>query len=342
MIDAINDARSVVNVEMFNFASNGSGRAVADALAGAVRRGVEVNIVVDQAALIGIPPLGTLRIMRRLQSLGANVVFNGFLADAPGGRKTTHRKVVTVDGRRAFMGGINLGKLTDHYFDAMFELRGASAAALSADQARRWQEVGGAISSRHSATLRDARRGARYVAPEISLLTNAPHRRQFDLTNYYLGRIARARKRIWVSSPGYSDLTVTRALAAAARRGVDVRVVIPGKAPLAIPIITWNARANMREIIAAGGKVHVYPGVSHLKMLITDDEGMLGTYNATERSAKYDYEIGAISASRSVLAQMEQVMQAAISRSPRINLSDIRGIGQRMVNVVMDTFEPEY
>lgn len=342
IVDAIGHARDVVNIEMFNFASNGSGGAVADALAGAVERGVEVNVIVDQAALIGTPPLGALRQIRRLRSIGANVVLNNYLADHPGASYTDHRKVVTVDGEIAFIGGINLGKITDSYHDAMFELRGAAAHQLSHEQALRWQEVGKVVSARHGAALHDAARGARLVSSPVRLIRNAPHIKQFDMTEYYLDRIRGARDRIWIASPGYSDLRIVDALADAARRGVDVRIISPGKPPLRLPIIIWNARANLRRVMDAGGTVYEYPGVSHLKALITDNECALGTYNATRRSAEHDQEIGVTSSHPQVVGQVEHLLSEDIARSRRLTGEDMERPVQRATNFLLDRIKLEY
>lgn len=342
MVDAINHARSVVNVEMFNFASNGSGQAIADALKGAIRRGVEVNVIVDQVTLFGLPVLGAFRLTRELKRMGAHVVVTGVLADSRAARHTDHRKVITVDGNTAYLGGINLGKITDSYHDAMFELHGAAAADLCAEQARRWQEVSGYVSSRHQATLADARRGARIAQSPLQLQINAPHLKRFDLTEHYMARIASAKHRIWITSPGYSDLKVVRALADAARRGVDVRVMIPGKPPLALPIIVWNARANLREVMRAGGRVYEYPGISHLKALIVDDEASLGTYNATIRSARHDHEIGVTSRDPRIVRQIGGLLRSDLAQSRVLKPSDIRGVGQSIMNFLRDEFMFQY
>lgn len=338
MVDAVNGARQVVNVEFFGFTDAGKGAQLVTALESAARRGVEVNVITDFVS-VGALPLGSYQRMRRkLEDAGGNVVLTSRIPGSPAARANPslkhvdHRKLVTVDGTTGFVGGMNLVPLTDSYEDTMVGVTGLTAARLAADQLDRWARVSGKVTERHRRTVSDALGGADLVPKdptELRIATNAPEQGRFELTDGYRDLIRGAKQRIWIASPGISDRDIMADINAAARRGVDVRIIGSEKAPVAPPI-GWVARAHFAELVKAGGQAFEIPGTLHRKALVVDDEAIISSYNLTKRSAKADHEIGIRTKNPEFVQAIVDVLQQDLDRSAKFDPSTHTGLPARI------------
>lgn len=335
IVDAVNGANQVVNAEFFGFSDAGKGARLVTALENAARRGVEVNVLTDFISAAALPIGSYQRMKSKIEGAGGNVILTSRVPGSPRARQTPalkhvdHRKVVTVDGNTGFVGGMNFVKLSDSYHDTMVGLTGVDAARLAAEQLDRWTRVGGNVTERHVRTVEQALGGAPVKTDDpdaLSIVANAPEQQRFELTEGYRELIRNAKERLWIASPGISDRDVVADIADAARRGVDVRIVAPGTAPIAAPI-GWVGRAHLEDIIKAGGTAWEIPETLHRKAIVADDETILSSYNLTKRSAEHDHELGVRTKNPKFVKAIADLLQHDMDRSTKFDPASFDGIG---------------
>ena len=348
IVDAIDGAKQVVNVEFFGISDGGKGAHIVDAMERAARRGVEVNVFADSISYSALPVGSFVRLKNRVEDAGGEVLTNlriPLVNNVVDARKNVdHRKVVTVDGHTVFTGGVNYMKVEDDYKDSMVELHGVDAARMAADQLDRWRKVGGTVTPRHEATVRDALKGASLVTTdpmEMQVVKNAPDTKEFGLTDAYRDLIRNAKERVWVSSPGYSDQELVGLLNDAAKRGVDVRLVAPGKNPLGIPVINWVGYSHLRELIGHGAKAYAIPEVLHRKGLIADDEVVFSSMNVVRRSAAKLHEIGVRTKDPEFVAAVAKTLEADMQRGTPVP-AEGRGFGKMFGDLVAQKLKISY
>ncbi|MCM2308904.1 MAG: cardiolipin synthase ClsB [Sulfuritalea sp.] len=277
LIAAIGAAVHEVHLETYIFADDATGRRVAAALGAAAQRGVAVRVLVDGfgarefAAGLGValtadrvevmtyrPEIGKFRFRRhRLRRL--------------------HRKLVVVDGRLAFVGGINVlddfddGKALSPRFDYAVSIEGPLVARIHADVRHVWRLV------------RWARLGRRPppppplpAAPAVSGTTlaalvirdNLRHRR--DIENAYLSAIAQARREIVIANAYFfPGRRLRKALLAATKRGVAVTLLLQGRVEYLLQ--HYATRSLYDRMLSAGVRVFEYDkAFLHAKVAVID------------------------------------------------------------------------
>lgn len=344
LVDAIRGARQVVDVSLFALHDSGSGRELANAMIDRARRGVEVNLVIDAVGCLLLPGTKNWRLVRELREAGVNVIVTSKLSPRRANRFVDHRKVVIADGRTAFVGGMNFSRMFADWHDTMVGFSGPAAAHAGQQFLARWADLGGAVSRRHASAVTlgvdapgaNARAGAAIVA-------NSPDRDDFSLTDFHIDRIRRARRRIWIVSPFIGDREVVRELAAAAQRGVDVRVATSSKSTLPlVPFVPLFTRTFYRDLIDAGAKVYEIGVTTHAKAMIADDETTLGSYNISRRAGYHDHELNLVARDRAFGRQVEQLFEADFRRSRRFTRDDCERPMQRAFNAVVDALGIQY
>lgn len=261
MLSAIAHARRSVHLEVYSFAPSGVGARFVEALGQAARRGVAVRVVIDGwgSARRGRAVANTLR------ESGCTVqIYHRLLASLVGRFGRNHRKILLVDDEIAFLGGINIGdenldeSARPGWADLALMIRGPQCARLGAMVRR--QPLSPVNSSLH-----------------IYLCGLGGGWR---LRRRYVKAFASARKRIQVAH-GYflPDRGVVRAITTAARRGVEVRLLLAGRSD--IPFARAAARSLYRRLLTAGVVIHEWSdSVLHAKVATVDGRRLLlGSFN---------------------------------------------------------------
>ena len=290
MLAAIEAARHSVYLSTYIFESNVTGRRFVQALADARRRGVEVRVLVDALGALYSWPLSH-RLLRR-----AGVPVARFLPLSLSGRGAyfnlrNHRKLLVVDGRLGFTGGMNIG---DRHLlsgnnprrarDLHFEVAGPAVAQLQASFCEDWQFTTGEVLPEPVV--------AEAVGSAFCRGVSAGPNEDFEKLHWLiLGALGAARNQVRIMTPYFiPDLGLIAALNTAALRGVNVELLLPGCNNL--PPVAWASRAYFWELLQYGVRIGLQPApFDHSKLLLVDEEYvMAGSANLDPRSLRLNFE----------------------------------------------------
>lgn len=290
MRGAIDDAESYVLLEMYLVESGVLAGRFIEAFVGAARRGVAVRVVLDGFGSLGLAQADRHRLIDAGVDLRTyNVVhlrkrLRNFMRD--------HRKLMVVDGKVAFVGGVGLtdefgvvGLPGSPWRDLVVEIRGPVVADWQQAFVQTWQRSGGSLTLPPCSLDPLPGEGARARV----VLSEAWYRS--ELANAVARRISTANKRAWIMSAYFvPSRRFRKALRRAARRGVDVRLVVPG--PLTDhPWVRHAARRFYGKLMRNGVRIFEYqPRVLHAKMTICDDWVSVGSSNLDRWSFKWNLE----------------------------------------------------
>ncbi|MBV7256226.1 hypothetical protein KCG44_05445 [Pacificimonas sp. WHA3] len=281
------------------------GGAVLEALSKRARDGLDVRIMVDAAGSLFLPE----RSLAPLRKAGGHAIRFSPLWRLPfRGRPNlrNHRKVLLVDEKQALAGGFNIaqeylgpGSDAARWRELAFRVDGPAALDYAAMFRSDWEDTRGAELPPPPAPLQRAGNSA------VQLVPSGPYAEGQVLFDLILSVIFAAKRRVWIVTPYFiPDEAVARALELAARRGVDVRVVVPDRSNHRIA--DFARGAYLRELGAAGVKVFRYKvGMIHGKAIIADDAALVGSPNLDFRSLFLNRE------STLVLYQEDDIAQVA-------------------------------
>jgi cardiolipin synthase len=280
LVAAIDEAKSEVFLESYIFRGDETGSLVAAALARAAARGLRVSLLVDGFGARDFPQ----RFRDALESAGASLLV--FRPEVPGLRlrrnrlRRMHRKLAAIDGRLAFVGGINIEddyetplddpRVVAPRFDYGVRVEGPLAGEIRAAAARLWHQVSWA-SLRRRAALHPAPPAPSPAGNQRAALVmrdSLRHRR--DIENAYLDALGAARVEVIIACAYfYPGRRFRRALIEAARRKVRVRLVVQGK--IEYPLLHYASRALYGSLLDAGIEIHEYnESLLHAKVGVFD------------------------------------------------------------------------
>ena len=205
-----------------------------------------------------------------------------------------HSKVLLVDGGCAWLGGMNLGrKYRYEWHDLMVEVHGPVVASFEERFRRHWAQAGPLGDLAYALAVLSppaGRAAAAAAAPEPWVqLRRLPTRTGWKpFATAVLESLRQARRYIYVENPYLFDKRVVAGLVRARRRGVDVRVVLPGDNDLKAGGRSDLVNANY--LLEQGVRVYFYPGMTHVKALLVDDWSCVGSGNLNHLSLRLNQE----------------------------------------------------
>ncbi|MFN2378203.1 MAG: phosphatidylserine/phosphatidylglycerophosphate/cardiolipin synthase family protein [Candidatus Binatia bacterium] len=252
-----------------------------------------------------------------------------------------HTKLHIVDGETAFVGGMNVGReYRSHWHDMMTRVNGPVVADLAALFERQWRAESwwkgrwGSRRSQGSVGDSTAAIDPGELQPLRILLTDASRGKR-DIVKAALIAFRSAKRRIWIQTPYFSCNDVALELERALARGVDVRIIIPGDNDT--EIMHSNNLAEMRSLKEKGAKVYAYPGMTHLKAMISDDWVMFGSANYDTLSMRINRELNlATSDPRTVDAIANQVFIPDFGQSHPLTLEHLKEEKGAVADVIGD------
>jgi cardiolipin synthase len=302
MLAAIGAARHEVVLEMYWFGSDAVGRQFIDALIARAREGVSVRVVYDA---IGSSPVDHA-MFDDLRAAGGDVrpyhPLLGILRPSAFSRWfiRDHRKLLVCDTEVGFTGGLNIGRPWapreqggEGWRDDMVEVQGPAARELRALFYETWRSVLKRRERRRPEKLPpDAGVLAGEPTSDVWVMANRRPRRRRTIRNTYLRWIVQATKAIDIVNAYFvPDWGLRRALVRAARRGVEVRVLVPERGD--VTFVQWAVEATLERLVRSGVKAFAYRGaVLHSKTAVCDEMyATIGSYNLDHRSLRYNLEV---------------------------------------------------
>ena len=352
MFDAIAKARRHVHLETYILEGDETGRRLADLLVERSRRGVQVSVMYDAVGGLRTPA----EYFDRLREAGVAVCeFNPVSPTA--GRKVAlnhrdHRKILVVDGRVAYTGGINISDVYASgsasarrraergagWRDTHLEVRGPAVAAMQRLFLDSWarQDCG----TRPDADFfpRLGREGDRV----LRVLASSPDLPGNPIRDALLSAMAGAERSIHVTMAYFvPDPGTLQVLEAAARRGVDVQLVLPGFSDFWA--VHAAGRARYGRLLEAGVRIHERrDALLHAKTAVVDGVwSTVGSANMDFRSFLHNDEVGVVVLGEGFGREMERLFAEDVDRSVPVTLDAWRrrGLGERAKEAVATTLE---
>jgi len=282
-------AKRSIDLEMFILKPDSVGARFVELLERKAREGILVRVLLDMVGSFAFvsSPLET-----RLRKAG--VVLNYFNHISPWRLRNftswyfrDHRKILIVDSQVGYTGGVNLFASSDSRRDTQVRIVGAVVTQMQAAFDRMWEN-----------TQKDKfiAFGAPVALEGLRFLTHSPHRRERHILRVCMDRIRHARRNIFVTTPYFvPSVRLLRRLVAAARRGVDVRILLPSLSD--VKIVDIAGRSFISLLLSVGVRIYFYqPPYLHAKVMTIDDTwAMIGSFNFDSLSFVYDYEAGIVS-----------------------------------------------
>lgn len=323
MLEAIAGARESVLLEMYLVDSGTVARRFIDALAACAQRGVRVHVLFDAFGSMGLRAADR----RRLTASGAHLTFFNPLS----WRKRLqnclrdHRKLLVVDGTLAYVGGVGLadefidgkrGQLA--WRDLMLEITGPVVSDWQNAFASNWSRSGGSPAVPEATPEVPDEPSIAAGALARLALSEAGHRS--ILANDVVRRIDGALQRAWIMSAYFvPSRRFRKALRRAARRGVDVRLLVPGP-KTDHPWVRQAARRFYGKLLRNGVRIFEYqPRVLHGKMALCDDWLSVGSSNFDRWSFRWNLEANQEIESAALAAEAAAVLDADCAQSQELN-----------------------
>lgn len=293
LLKDIAEATHHIHINIYIFEDDALGRLVADALMTKARQGVKVRLIYDD---VGCWRVGN-RFFEQMREAGVEVVpflpvhFPSFTSKV---NYRNHRKIIVIDGRIGYIGGMNIARryVSDKWRDTMLRVQGGVVYALQRAFLVDWYFV--------DHTLITDRIYYPPVSEELTaknhqlvaqVVTSGPMARYPEIMQGFVRIILAARRYIYIETPYFlPNEPILFALKTAALAGVDVRLMCPLYSDARF--LDWASRSYLREIHEAGANIYLYePGFLHSKLLISDDSLVsCGSTNVDFRSLENNFE----------------------------------------------------
>ncbi len=339
--EAIRGATRSVWAEYYIVEDDATGRAFLEDLAERARAGCDVKLLYDAVGSSDVPG----EALEALRAAGGQTA--AFLPVNPLRRRWSahlrnHRKLLVVDEEIAFTGGMNVG---DEYARGS-RLAGGSGGAL---RNRPWRDAhlrveGPAVFDLATVFAEDwsFATGERLVPGRIpmptaggsvvAVLPSGPDQSANANAHVYFSALSGALERCWLTTPYFvPDEPTARALANAAFRGIDVRVLVPAESD--VPVARAAGQFFYGPLLRAGVRIFEYvPAVLHAKTVVVDASwALVGSANFDFRSFALNFELGAVVYDRAFAALLEERFLRDLADSREVSLAAVerRGFAER-------------
>ena len=339
MLHDIAEAKESILFESFIVKSDETGYVFRDALIAAAERGVDVHIILDTWGNLNQDPrFRHFPAIPNLHYINFPLVRTGVLTGRERDKGRDHRKIMTVDSDVAYVGGYNIGTLyADQWRDTHLRVEGPASGLLKSSFITMWNAY-------HQQD--DPRLDPIHVPdwePTVRTIENAPSRAIYPISALYLEILNRAHSRAWITM-GYfiPDEPMMEALTHAARRGVDVRVLIPEYSNHIYA--DWVARSHYEELLRSGVKIFLYEeAMVHAKTMTVDGQwSTVGTANIDRLSLRGNFEINMEIFGTEFATAMERIFKVDQANSHELTLSmwNERSTAVRVIERVLRPLAP--
>jgi cardiolipin synthase len=315
-------AREHVHLEYYIFCPDRTGTALRDALVERARAGVKVRLLLDAVGSGRTPA----RFFQELLAAGGELAWFhparfGQVWKRPWLNLRSHRKIVVIDGRIAYTGGINVTDEEDErlrddaYRDLHLRVEGNVVASLQLVFIEDW-----AYATATPPLSLPAPTPQRGHVP-VQVLVSGPDSPWEAIHRVHVGAIHSARRRVWLATPYFVPGEAARmALTSAALGGLDVRLLVPRRSDSRL--VTLAARSYFDELLSAGVKIYEYgPRMLHSKALLCDDDlAIIGSANYDHRSFRLNFEVSLLFADAPLCAELAALLERECAASPAVRI----------------------
>lgn len=315
MLDAIDTAQESVYLESFLWKGDAVGQEFKDRLARKAAQGVDVYVIFDWFGNL-VVPAGFKAFPHPIHTLAYRGIRRPRHLLDPRRYALEHRKLLVVDGRLGFLGGCNLGSLyATQWRDTHLRAAGPAAAQLAQVFADFWN-------SQTPVGERIARHYPRQFDPLFVPYDNDAARLSFPIRDMYISAIDRAEHHIHLTNAYFiPDRVLLARLSAAARRGVDVQVLLPWRSNHALA--DWMARGRFAACLEAGIHIFRYKAMIHAKTCTIDGQwSTIGTANLDRLSSVGNLELNAEIYSRELAGHMDDLFEHDKTNATELSLAD--------------------
>lgn len=319
LLAAIRNATSHIHIDIYIFADDALGRLVSDSLIDKARQGVEVRVIYDDVGCWNV----SRHFFERMREEGIEVCpflpvrFPSFTSKV---NYRNHRKIIVVDGKVGFIGGMNIaqryvkGVEGRPWRDTMTKITGSAVYSLQREFLVDWYFV-------DRTRLSDRKYYPPVVSSDyddclIQIVTGGPVTPFPEIMQGYMRVILAARRYIYIETPYFIPTEpVLFALKTAALGGIDVRIIVPERSDARF--VEWAGRSYLRDMTVSGVKVYLYEsGFLHSKILVCDDSlATCGSTNVDSRSFENNFESNAFFYDETVARRFRRIFLEDLGRS---------------------------
>lgn len=322
IIDALYSAISSIHIEFYIINNDKLGNRIKNILITKAKEGVKVRVLFDDVGSWSLPK----KFVRELRNAGVDIypfmeVRFPLLTSRVNYRN--HRKIVVVDGRVGYLGGMNIAdryiegtRRLGQWYDTMLRIEGEAVHSLQVIFLIDWYFVTGCIVKE---------REIYFPKPTITsfhpiqVITSGPDSDWASIMQAFFHAITRAKNHIYISTPYFiPNESILTALKTASLSGIDVRLILPGKSDSTI--VYWSSLSYISELLEAGIKVYLYHnGFNHSKIMMIDSNvAMVGSANMDIRSFEDNFEVAAFIYDSQITLQLEKNFLSNLAKSQTI------------------------
>jgi cardiolipin synthase len=341
----IQKAQRDVHIQSYIWRDDEVGKKFLDLLIGTVQRGVAVRVMIDE--------VGSLRLRRDyfqpLIAAGGEFSWVNTILPLKGRYSfnlRNHRKLQVIDGRIAYVGGMNFGReymgldATDgDWSDLQVRVGGSVVPMFQQLFAEDWFFATGRDDVPHTATDENGHEEKIFA----QILRGGPDEQDHPMLRVNLALVAEAKKRLWIST-GYfvPGETIQTTLQVAAASGVDVRLLVSEKSEH--PLLVKAGRSYYDALLRQGIRIFEYDkGIEHSKYMIIDDHwASVGSSNLDERSMRLNFELSLLMLHKKTNHDLAKLFESVLEKSREIDRKQFakRPLSEKLFESAMRPFSP--
>ena len=346
MLGAINDARHSIDMVTFVYWTGDIADRFAEALGNAAARGVTTRVLLDAVGSRSMKQA----LVDRMTAAGVAVAWFRPIAQWKVWKwdNRTHRKLLFCDQRVAFTGGVGIAeewegdaRSPSEWRDTHFRVTGPVVSNMYSGFLTNWYEA----ARSDCAAIINPRQQARTGDARVQIVRSPSSIHWSDIATIFRTLLREARESIWITTAYFvPDALLADLLCSAVKRGVDVRLLVPGE-HTDEAFCQLGGEDQFRRLLDAGVAIHQFePTMLHAKIMTVDHElAVVGSANMNHRSMSKDEEFCLVIEDAETLQVLEQQFQNDVARSNALDLSSWkkRSLWRRLGELVARPFREE-
>ena len=295
IMNALTHANKNINLECFMIKDDELGRNISNILIERARAGVKINVIFDA---VGSWRLGKIFI-DKLRASGVNICAFNPLSFSKNIIHRDHRKIITIDGKTGFLGGLNIGSEFKKWRDTHLKISGQPAKELEKIFLNMWDD---------NNKYKLINSHANDSPVEFEILTSGNGKNFRAIADKYINIISNAKKRIWITTPYFMpDKKFLESLFTASERGVDIKLIIPAQSNHILA--SWASHSYIDCLLDNNIRVFTYNNkFIHAKTLTVDSFiASVGSANIDRLSFEINHEVQAFIYSAEMSQKLEKI-----------------------------------